>query len=67
MAIPIDKAKVDAINANINPNTTPVKTTEPINPPTTPIPVIQTQDQLKAKIATGNFSASDAKQYNDMT
>ena len=26
-----------------------------------------TQDQLKSKIATGNFSASEAKQYNDMT
>jgi len=33
----------------------------------TPAPLTQTQDQLKAKIATGNFSASEARQYNQMT
>jgi len=26
-----------------------------------------TQDQLKAKIATGDFTASEARQYNQMT
>ena len=67
MAIPINKAKVDAINANINPWTITKeqlwqKVENWVAPVTTP-----TQDQLKAKIATGSFSASDARQYNQMT
>lgn len=101
MAIPINKAKVDAINAKINPWTITKeqlwqqvkdtyakwiatwKTREEviwamknqlqtswqydamkqvatwIAPPT--------QDQLKAKIETGNFTASEARQYNQIT
>lgn len=44
---------------------TKIEPQTPVLPEATPIPM--TQDQLKAKIATGDFTASEARQYNQMT
>lgn len=46
---------------------TKIEPQTPVLPEATPIPTQMTQDQLKAKIATGDFTASEARQYNQMT
>jgi uncharacterized protein YoaH (UPF0181 family) len=43
---------------------TKIEPQTPVSPEVTPNP---TQDQLKAKISTGDFTASEARQYNQMT
>jgi len=69
MAIPIDKKKVDAINAKINttPKIEPTTSWNTINNKTVAPNEMNIQDQLKTKIATGDFSASEARQYNQLT
>ncbi len=67
MAIPIDQAKVNALNNKINPwNTSNITGIWSITSNTFDQNQ-QNQQMLEQKIKSGNFSASEATQYNRLT